>query len=311
MREHTSGKAPTTAAQQRFERLASQEMRSVSPDSGFLSGMIPSWITIWEHKNLLWLLVRRELKSKYKDSFLGFAWTLIRPLVQLFIYYFAIGKILGAERGIPDFGVYVFAGLTAWALFNEIVSMGTSSIVSNGGIIKKVYLPREIFPLAAAGAALINFGAQLIVLLTGAFFIRGILIVPFLIYVPIGVAILVVWGSALALWLSAVNVRMRDTQYLVEVGLLIGMWLSPIVYSFEMVKNAANSTIAAIYSWNPITIAVSDFQAGIWKQGTLTGAELPSELLARSFTVLAIGLLLGILAQRYFAHAQRNFAQDL
>lgn len=311
MQEYNANRKPGSSAQQRFKRLATEEMHTVSPDSSFIHGLIPSWLDVWNHRNLLMLLIRRELKAKYKDSFLGFTWTLIRPLVQLFIYYFAIGKILGAERGIPDFGIYVFAGLTAWALFNEIVAMGTQSIVSNGGIIKKVYLPREIFPLASAGAAFVNFCAQMLVLIIGALVIRGISLTSFILYVPLASLVLFVWGVALALWLSAVNVSMRDTQYLVEVGLLIGMWLSPIVYSYEMVANVASETIVLIYSWNPITIAVSAFQAGTWKAGMDNGAQLPPDLLTRNFTVLAVGIVLCILAQRYFAHAQRNFAQDL
>ncbi|WP_279433481.1 ABC transporter permease [Agromyces protaetiae] len=101
---------------------------------------------IWQYRELLGRLVKREVKVRYKDSSLGIVWSLFRPLVQLLIYYFAIGQVLGAARSVPDFGIFVFIGLTMWALFSEIISTSTTSIVANAGLVKKVYLPREIFP---------------------------------------------------------------------------------------------------------------------------------------------------------------------
>ena len=112
---------------------------------------------IFAHRQLLDLLIRRDLKSRYKDSALGFVWTLIRPLTQLVIYYFVIGQILGAARSIPEFAIYVFSGLTVYGLFSEIVAAPPPRSSANAGLIKKVYLPREIFPLASVGSALFNF----------------------------------------------------------------------------------------------------------------------------------------------------------
>ncbi|MDY5128600.1 ABC transporter permease [Actinotignum urinale] len=298
-------------AYERFDRLSHEDLRPVAPTQGRIRGTRASWVAIWEYRNLWWLLVKRELKARYKDSVLGFLWTLIRPLIQLFIYYFAIGKILGAERGIPDFAVYIFAGLTLWQLFSEIVASGTTSIIANAGVIKKVYLPREIFPLAATGASVINFVAQMVILVFGAYFIRGIDIVPFLIYIPASILVALVYGVACALWLSAVNVYLRDVQYLVEVALLVGMWLCPILYSFSMVISMAPAWVATVFSWNPLSLAVMGMQAGVWKAGTLTQAVYPPKLLTHIGIVLAIGIVLIFVAQRYFARKQKNFAQEL
>ncbi|WP_255371603.1 ABC transporter permease [Cellulosimicrobium sp. CUA-896] len=116
-------------------------------------------------RELLDMLVRRELKARYKDSTLGFVWSLGRPLAMLLIYYVALGQFLGAARSIPQFAVFIYAGLTAWNLFSESLTAGTGSVVANSGLVKKVYLPREVFPLSSIGSALFNFSIQLVILL--------------------------------------------------------------------------------------------------------------------------------------------------
>ena len=108
-------------------------------------------------------LVRKELKVKYKDSFLGFLWSLLRPMFQLAVYYVAIGKFLGDPLpAVPR--IFLFTGLVAWTLFTDIVGGCTGAIVGNAGLIKKVYFPRELLPLSVVGAALVNFAMQLLVL---------------------------------------------------------------------------------------------------------------------------------------------------
>jgi len=99
---------------------------------------------------------------------LGFLWTLIRPLVQFLMYYLVLGQFLRAAEGIPQFAVFLFAGLTIYSFFAEMVQGSTSSILSNAGLVKKIYLPREIFPLASVGAAGFMFLVQVLVLLGGA-----------------------------------------------------------------------------------------------------------------------------------------------
>ncbi len=112
--------------------LADLPLRPAGPRPGFLGGTVQSIRDIWARRELLDLIVRRELKAKYKDSLLGFFWTLAKPLALLLVYYVAIGKFLGAEQvpgkqnGIPSFAIFVFAGLTAWQLFSDIVMMGTA-----------------------------------------------------------------------------------------------------------------------------------------------------------------------------------------
>ena len=114
--------AISTEGDERSRRLAELSFQPTGQRHGFLRGSAQSLRDVWSYRELLSLLVKRELKARYKDSTLGFLWSLLRPLAQLLIYYVALGKFLGAERAIPDYAIFVFTGLTAWALFSEIVA---------------------------------------------------------------------------------------------------------------------------------------------------------------------------------------------
>jgi len=160
--------AISTEGDERSRRLAELSFQPTGQRHGFLRGSAQSLRDVWSYRELLSLLVKRELKARYKDSTLGFLWSLLRPLAQLLIYYVALGKFLGAERAIPDYAIFVFTGLTAWALFSEIVASGTGSIVANAGLVKKIYLPREVFPLSVVGSALFNFIVQIVILVLAA-----------------------------------------------------------------------------------------------------------------------------------------------
>lgn len=294
----------------RTERLAAEPFVPAGPVSGFVSGTVDSIRGVWRYRELLDLLVKRELKSRYKDSALGFVWSLIRPLTQLLVYYVAIGKFLGAERDTPEFAIYIYTGLTAWGLFSEIISSGTGSIVTNGGLVKKIYLPREVFPLSVIGSALFNFAIQMIILLV-ATVVAGSPPSPAGVgYVVLGTAVLMIYATAIAFLLSAINVYLRDVAYLVEVGLMVGFWLSPIVYRWSFVQNALSSeTLNQIYLANPVTLAVLCFQRGIWVAGQ--GLPQPSDLGLRTLIAFVIGIPILWLCQRVFARLQSNFAQEL
>jgi len=285
---------------------------------------------ILRRRDLLRLLVKRELKARYKDSSLGFLWTLIRPITMLLIYYVAIGQFLGAARGIPDFAIFVFAGLTLWGLYNEMLVSGTASIISNAGLIKKVYLPREVFPVAAAGSAIVNFLIQFAVLIAAIVVLGQFPVSWNLLYAPVAVAIVLVYGLALGVLLSALNVYLRDIQYLVEVVLLIFFWASPIVYSWSYVVEASVRSgltwLTDVYLLNPVSTAMLAFQKALWKAGSESrvtgtdgaGADIvvapqpwPVDLDLRLLVTFVVGLVLLFIAQRVFDRLQGNFAQEI
>jgi ABC-2 type transport system permease protein len=272
-----------------------------------------AWHSIRElnsYRELLGLLVRRELKARYKDSVLGFMWSLIRPLAILLVYYVAIGKFLGAERSIPDFAIYIFTGLTAWQFFTEVVAGGTGCIVGNAGLIKKVYLPREVFPLSVVGSALFTLATQFVVLGVALVAAGAIPTGLRLLYAPLALLVLIVYSTALALVLSAVNVYLRDVQYLVEIGLTVLFWSTPVVYSWQLVRNAVKSdTLLQVYLGNPITAAVMGMQRAFWVAGS--NQPYPAGLGTRLVIMLGVGIVLLWLAQRVFSRLQANFAQEL
>ncbi|TXJ07787.1 MAG: ABC transporter permease [Aeromicrobium sp.] len=263
---------------------------------------------------MLGLLIRRDLKSRYKDSALGFAWTLIRPITQLAIYAIVIGKFLGAERGIPLFAIYIFTGLTLYTLFQEILTAGTSSILANASLVKKIYVPRELFPLASAGTALFNFCVQLAVLLVASALFGNLMVTTDLIYAVPAVLVVVTYGLAFAFLLSATNVFLRDIGYLVEILAMILMWASPILYSWTMVRDTLHAAgldwLVTLYTWNPITLAVLGFQRAFY-HNSLHGLETPEHLGAQIAIVLFTGLILLWLCHRVFRKVQGNFAQEL
>ena len=312
-------------ARARADRLTLLPLADTQTSGTGIRGFATFVKELTEHRELLGLLVRRELKARYKDSSLGFLWSLIRPLTMLLIYFIAIGQFLGAARGVPDFAVFVFSGLTLWGLYSEIVVGGTASIIGNAGLIKKVYLPREIFPLAAAGSAIFNFLIQFDVLI-GATIITGQFPLSWnLLYIPAAVAIALVYGVACALLFSAINVYLRDVQYLVDVGMLVFFWASPIVYAWSFVVGAGTRTglvwLEQVYLLNPLSIAIMAFQRGVWVAGSESrpGADggiiapqpWPDDMNFRLLVVFLIGLIFVFLAQRVFSKLQGNFAQEI
>ncbi len=218
---------------------------------------------IWRSRELLVYLVRKELKVKYKDSALGFLWSMLNPAMMLFVYYFVFQVVL--KNGIPLFAIFLMCGLLVWNLFQTAVPSATTSIVANAGIVKKVAFSRELLAVAAVGAALVFFFLQAIVLVIAMLIVRT---VPAWGYLPLLVPALVallVFTSALAVFLSAMNVYFRDTEHLMQVILMAWFWGTPIVYAYKTVaKPLSEHHVLWLYFLNPITPIVLTFQRALY-----------------------------------------------
>lgn len=301
---------------ERATRISALPFVKVGRPQSLIRGTAFSLSEIWNSRRLIFLLTQRDIKARYKDSSLGLLWSFIRPLVQLGVYFFIIGQVLGAARGVPDFAIFVFIGITTFGLFSETISSASVSIISNGGLVKKIYTPREIYPLSAAGTALFNFFVQLLLLIAVVVVFAPTGFGPHLLLVPLSILNLFLFALALGLLLSAANVYLRDTQHLVEVALSLILWFSPIVYPFSFVANSGIPQILKdIYLANPITLSVMGMQRALWAAGSspVRGVnqvwpENLDFLICISLLVMFVFLFV---AQRIFSKVQGNFAQVL
>ena len=282
-------------------------------------------VEIWRCRELLVFLVRKELKVKYKNSVLGFVWSMLNPAIVLLVYYVVFRYFL--KNGIPDFALYLFSGLIVWNLFGSALNGSSASIVANAGIVKKVAFPREILALAQVGTSMVFFFFQAGVLVI---FLAAFQYSPAWRYLPLAAFAfvdLLVLTAALALFLSAVNVYLRDVQHLIEVMLQAWFWGVPIIYSYNTVYDLFQShhllILARLYLVDPMTPIVLVFQRALYGHvhvHLLTPPHLPDTLLATySYGTLAwmlaielgaaILLLLG--AMLVFGRIEGNFAEEL
>ncbi len=277
---------------------------------------------IWTYRELLVNLVRRELKVKYKDSILGFLWTLLNPLLYLMVFSVVFDIILRAN--VPRYGLLLLSGLLAFNLFSSGLSAATTSITANGPLVQKVWFPREILPLAAIGANLITFFFQLTILLVGLAFFRqspewGMLwlTIPALV-----VTLMLVTG--LGLLLSGLNVHYRDVQHFLELGLLTWFWFTPIVYVYDFVGEALigrwGPGAERLAMLNPMIPVVTTFQRVVYNPSNFgPDQQAEFELLFRPtwwyVQNLGISFLFGLvflyLGFRVFVRLEANLGEEL
>lgn len=271
----------------------------------------------WE---LLSSLVRKDLKVKYQGSVLGFVWSLANPLFMLGIYYVIFAIVL--KNGVPNFHVYLMAGLLAFSAFNQGVSGASGSVVGNAGLVKKVRFPLLVLPLSGVAFAMVQFALQFPVLLVIAL-ISGVnfLSPAFLLIVP-ALALLLVFSTALGVLTAALNVRYRDTSHFVEIAMLVWFWLNPILYQAHLVKDRLDPHgLFWAYFLNPMATVVSTFQRAVYQTPTYVDgngvrqALLVDDGYAFYFRNLAIGFALSLallwFARRTFNRLQADFAEDL
>ena len=217
---------------------------------------------IWAYRDLLGNLVRRELKVKYKNSVLGFVWTLLNPLLYLVIFTIVFSVIL--KNPTPRYGLLLLSGLLCFNLFSVGLTAATTSITANGPLVQKVWFPREILPLAAIGANLITFFFQMTILLVGLALFRQAPEWGMLWLLPPALILTLLIGAGLGLMLSALNVYFRDVQHFLELGLLTWFWLTPVVYPFSLVARALNGKFGdgaeRLAMLNPMIPIITAFQ---------------------------------------------------
>ncbi|WP_035948994.1 ABC transporter permease [Parafrankia sp. EUN1f] len=301
-----SGQAPTPAPAQR-PRGSRSGARHVDHRSRAQTRVR------WE---LLRNLVRKDLKVKYKGSTLGFAWSLANPLLLLVVYTFVFQVVL--KTGIPRFGIYLMSGMLVWNAFSGSVSSACGAVVANANLVKKVRFPLLVLPLSAVGFAAVHFALQLLVLFVVILGLQYSLFGPeLLLIVPAG-AVALLFTVALSLLLSALNVRYRDTQHLLDVALVAWFWVNPMVYAYGLISDRLGDW-TWVYLLNPMAVVVMTFQRAIYDPppGNSTGSSSIIADTGYTFYLehLGIAALISLavlfLGLRVFRRFQADFAEDL
>lgn len=288
-----------------------------SANRGILSGLKDLYLS----RGVLFALVKRELKSRYRGSLLGFTWVLGKPVMTLLVFAFIIGEVLGASKSIDYFALYLFIGLMFWGFFSEAISVGTHSIVAAAGLVQKVSFPREILPVTAVIIAGFNTLIQVPVLIIGyAIYGRWPNIYHLILLLPL-LFILIFFTLALVLLLSSVTVYVRDVKPLSDLILMLLMYAVPIIYSWTFLKELiiqtfGNSTLFDLYLLNPLSIVIIGFQDTLWpgqrmfSDGTIAVKLFPltSPLL---WWMICLTFVFLIASYKVFLKLEPNFAREL
>jgi len=269
-------------------------------------------LDVVRHRYLLRLLVRRELRARYHGSLLGMGWSYVQPAVQFCVYFFVVGMFLGVNRRIEHFPIHLFSGMVLVHFFNETLSSTTRSVMQNKALVRKIHLPREMFPVASLLVSAVHFVPGLVILLVGVLVLGWSPSPAILGAALLGFAVVAVFGMAVGLMFSAFNVFFRDFQKVVEVTTIVITWSVPMIYPLAAVHHAFGGAWPEhVYMANPLVSAVTLFQWAFWLPTTTSVVPFPPHLFWRGGVVLLASLALVAVAQVAFARLQNRFAQEL
>ncbi|WP_292871640.1 ABC transporter permease [Microbacterium sp.] len=285
--------------------------RSEFDTPGRSSGLLD--VFRWHY--LLRLLIRTGVTTRYRNSVLGWGWSYVRPAAQFLVFWVVFGAFLDLNRGVPNYAIYLFSGIIVINLFSEAFKNATTSVVSNAALVRKVYLPRQLFAVSAAIVALVHFLPQLALLLVVVAFLGWLAHVSILGILAIlaGVLVVTLFALGLGLLFGAVNVRFRDAENIVELLLLLATWASPVLYFWTMVQVHVPDWLLRLYLLNPITQAVELFHYAFWYPITDAGPSLPlpPDLGINTLWTLLISVATILIGQTVFRRLEGRFAQDL
>jgi len=249
---------------------------------------------LWNYRELLASFTMRDIKIRYKQTALGFAWAIIQPLFMMVIFT----VIFGGFAKIPSDGVpyplFSFAALLPWMLFSEGLTRSTMSMVANSNIMTKVYFPRLIMPISGILSPLVDFVVSISILIVMMAY-YGFVPTWNVVFLPLFIILALATSLGVGLWLSALNVKYRDFQYTVPFLIQIWMYASPVVYPASMLPKA----IQPFYGLNPMAGVIEGFR---W---ALLGTEVPGSMIFVSVAVVVVLLVSGMF---YFRRMEQYYA---
>jgi ABC-2 type transport system permease protein len=272
-------------------------------------------VDVFRRRYVLRLLVKRELSARYQGSFLGMVWSYIQPLVRFLLYYFVIGEIIGMGDRVENFAIHVFTAMVFVQYFTEAFTAGTRSIVRNSSIVKKMAVPREMFPVASMIVSAYHTVPGLVILLTACTMTGWSPDIVGLLAGLLGFVLLSVLGTALALLFSAANVFARDFSNVVQTLNQIVTFSVPMIYPYSLVEDRFGD-FAAYYLMNPLAEAVLLMQRCFWVPLTndpeaAMVEHLPPDLWSRGLIMLGISIVGLGLAQVWFSRLERRVPERL
>jgi ABC-2 type transport system permease protein len=292
-------------------------------------------VDVLRRRYLLRLIVQKQIAQRYQGSLLGLLWSYVQPLVRFCMYFFVIGLVLGLHKSVPNFAIHMFAAIVGVHFFTEAFSLGTRSVVSNKAIVRKMPMPREMFPVSSVLVAAVDGFPQLVILLVGSIVVGWTPDVNGTYAFVLAVAIITVLGTALALLFSAMNVFFRDFQNIVSTFQIFLHWIVPMIYPFSSfaMSSIAGTWLYKVYLANPLTIAVLLLQRTFWvptlpncrprhplhpkiclhhgDPNTVGFPNFPDHLYLRGGAMLVASLVTLFLCQKAFTRLESKFAERL
>ena len=211
-------------------------------------------VAVWQRREVLGLLIRRDLKVKYQQSILGYFWTLLEPLAFAGIYWFVFGVLFGGKRSAPPGGDYILflvSGFLAWQWFNSNVAESTGALKKQAKLITTMKVPREVFPIGQVGAKIIEFLFSLPVLVAFFFIGHGRLSAD-IVWFPVAMVMQIVLLTGVTLLMSSLNIVLRDVERIVRIIIRAMFYLSPVIYPYHLVMTHAPDPVKVIYELNPM-----------------------------------------------------------
>lgn len=252
---------------------------------------------LWEYREMIISLTKRDIRSRYKGSVLGFLWMFLNPLLQLCVYTIVFSTIM--RMGIEDFYLFMFVALVPWLFFSTCLTGGTTVIFAQQDMVKKIYFPRDVLPISFTVSQFVNLLLSFVVIFA-VVFISGVAVNPLaLCYLPLIMLIEFVLCLGVVYLVSALSVYFRDLQHILGIMSMAWMYLTPVIYPVEMVP----ADFVDLFYLNPmtsITIAYRDilYYAQVPELGTLTNA-----------IVMGVGIL--VIGKIVFSKLQKGFVEEL
>jgi lipopolysaccharide transport system permease protein len=250
---------------------------------------------LWAYRELLYFLIWRDIKVRYKQTVLGAAWAVIQPFFTMVVFSLFFGRLAGVPSDGLPYPIFAYAALVPWTYFANALTQSSNSLVEHERMIKKVYFPRLMIPAASAFAGLLDFAIAFIILL-GMMFWYGIVPGIAIWTVPLFILLAALTALGVGLWFAALNVRYRDVRYVI--GFVVQFWLfaTPVAYSSTLVPEQWR----LLYGLNPMAGVVEGFRWALLGQGQAPGAMLAVSV-ATVVTIFVGGLL-------YFRRMEDSFA---